>query len=182
MKRSASPCCLGVKDAGPTLNIQFELCCDNLALCWLLKRAKAWVVSVDGAYFWPILNLGSATPKEWMWYMRYLACLKGACVNSLSYSCCHIGVTAPRLPVPRGPPGGSLLWRCSKRHSIDPGRCEKFSNSQRPIVLFSQRGEEASLGYAGFVGRMLCEYVLDAVLSGHLGARKMYHTVATNVL
>jgi transposase InsO family protein len=163
---------------------EFEVHCDNLALCWLLKRVK----DVGRLGRW-ILRL--APFKFRVKHMRGVdnvvadalsRVFEGACAEAPEMACATLLESLP------------LVYSSLEEHQKEDSLCkdlrEKIQNGQGGVDNFQvhnglvcyrpKRAGRRRWVVLASLKQLLFKYFHDAVLSGHLGARKTLQRIATN--
>ena len=163
---------------------EFELHCDNLALCWLLKRVKEigrlgrWIIRLAPFKFKVVHKKGSDNVVA-----DALSCVfEGAVHQSPQMLCSAVLESLP------------LVYSSLEEHQLQDPYCEDIrrkiaSNSgdvgnfrlHKNLVCFMPRGAKHRRWVVPLVLRsMLLKYFHDAMFAGHLGAFKTYRKVAAN--
>ena len=163
---------------------EFELHCDNLALCWLLKRVKEigrlgrWIIRLAPFKFRVIHKKGSENVVA----DALSRVFEGTAPHSPQMLCT---VVLESLP---------LVYSSLEEHQRQDPYCEDIrqriaSNSadvgnfrvHKNLVCFMPRGAKRRRWVVPPILRtLLLKYFHDAAFAGHLGAFKTYHRIAAN--
>jgi hypothetical protein len=163
---------------------EFELSCDNLSLCWLLKRAKdvgrlgRWVLRLAPFKFRVKHTRGSENVVADALSRMY----DGTRSNSVEMACATILESLP------------LVYSSLEEHQANDSFCENIKGEIRAgkssvenfqihkglLCFYPRKARRRRWVVPTPLRPMLLKYFHDAVVSGHLGAHKTFYKVAVN--
>ena len=163
---------------------EFELHCDNLALCWLLRRVKdigrlgRWIVRLAPFKFRVKHTRGVDNVVADALSRMYT----GEVADNEEGLCSALLESLP------------LVYSSLEEHQAQDEYCKRVQGEileQRPgaenfhthkglLCYFPKRAKRRRWVVLAILRPMLLKYFHDAVISGHLGAWKTYHRIANN--
>ena len=163
---------------------EFELHCDNLALCWLLKRVKEvgrigrWILRLAPFKFRVVHTKGSENVVA----DALSRVFEGKVLESTEIACASILESLP------------LVYSSIQEHQMTDAFCQdirrKIENGstevdnfrvRKDLLCFYPKGAKRHRWVVPLLLRpMLLTYFHDTALAGHLGAFKTFHKIAHN--
>jgi len=163
---------------------EFELHCDNLALCWLLQKVKdvgclgRWILRLAPFKF----KVKHTRGVDNVVADALSRTFEGGPDENVEVSC---GALLESLP---------LVYSSLKEHQENDAFCmevlkkiqdkqtgvENFQVHKGLLCYFPKRSKRRRWVIPPVLRPMLLKYFHDAVLAAHLGAWKTYHRVASN--
>jgi len=165
-------------------NKEFVLHCDNLALCWLLKRVKEigrlgrWIIRLSPFKFRVVHTKGSENVVA----DALSRVFEGATPKSLQMLCTAVLESLPLVysSLQEHQQNDPFCQDMKQRIADNLAGSEKF-RIHKDLLCFMPRGANRRRWVVpSFLRSMLLKYFHDAAFAGHLGAFKTYRKIAAN--
>ena len=163
---------------------EFELHCDNLALCWLLKRVKEvgrigrWVLRLTPFKFRVVHTKGSDSLVA----DALSRVFEGNIQESPEMKCATILESLPLVYSSLEEHQTSDPWCEDIKHKIvtNATGTENFRVCKNLLCFFPKGAKRCRWVVPSILKPMLLKYFHDSALAGHLGAFKTYRKIANN--
>jgi transposase InsO family protein len=163
---------------------EFELQCDNLALCWLLKKVK----DIGRLGRW-ILRLAL-----YKFRVEHTRGSENVVADALSRMFEETPVEVPELSCKAIWQTLPLVYSSLGEHQLEdpycmdlrdrlranPGSVDSFQISRDLLCFYPKKAKRRRWIIPASLKSMLLQYYHDSALAGHLGARKTFQKIATN--
>ena len=163
---------------------EFELHCDNLALCWLLRKIKdvgrlgRWILRLSPFKFKVKHTKGVDNVVADALSRMY----EGVTVDSAEMSCATLMSSLPLVYTSLGEhqKDDSFCQDIVTRIRTNLSGAENFREHRGLLCYFPKQARRRRWVVPSVLRPMLLKYFHDSVFSAHLGAWKTYHKVATH--
>ena len=163
---------------------EFELHCDNLALCWLLKRVK----DVGRLGRW-VLHLA-----PFKFRVKHTRGVDNVVADALSHIFEGKSWETPEVICATLFESLPLVYSSIEKHQTDDSFCKELKEKilaglpavdnfrlyKNLVCFFPKRAKRRRWVVPVILRPMLLSYFHDSPLVGHLGTHKTFHKVATN--
>ena len=162
----------------------FELCCDNLALCWLLKRVKdvehlgRWILRLAPFRFKVTHTRGGDNVVA-----DALPCMfEASPVEDVEVLCATLLGSLPLvyLSLKEHQDGDSYCQDVLKNIADKLPEAKTFQVHRQMLLYFPKGSWRRKWVLPAMLKSMMLKYYHDAILSAHLGAWKTYHRIIQN--
>jgi hypothetical protein len=163
---------------------EFELRSDNLALCWLLRRAKdvgrlgRWVLRLAPFKF-RVKHMRGADNVVGDVLSRMF---EGDCRETSEMKCAALLQSLPLVysSLEEHQRQDAFCTDLQNRLQANQGDASNFQLHRGLLCYFPRRARRRRWANPASLSPMILKYFHDSVLSGHLGASKTSHKIATN--
>jgi transposase InsO family protein len=163
---------------------EFELECDNLSLCWLLKRTKdvgrlgRWVLRLAPFKFRVRHTRGADNVVADALSRMF----EGQCVDNPDFLCASLLEALPLVYSSLAEHQEKDAFCKATRESVvkKEANADKFSICNDRLCYFPRGARRRRWVVPTLLRNMLLHYFHDSMISGHLGAYKTFRRIAAN--